>query len=166
MASFFAWPGYVTYGSPAGKATITCTLERQKRTCVFWVRGALADAEVSPVADQTYTGSAIKPKPTVTYGGKTLKEGTDYTLAWKNYTKVGTATITITGKGAYTGTATVTFKIVEKPKPVEPAVPVYRLYNKRSGDHHYTTSAGERDALTSKHGWKGEGIGFYGVRAK
>lgn len=38
--------------------------------------------------------------------------------------------------------------------------PVYRLYNPNSGDHHYTTSAGEKNALV-KAGWKDEGIGWY-----
>ena len=38
--------------------------------------------------------------------------------------------------------------------------PVYRLYNPNAGDHHYTTSAGERDALV-RVGWRDEGIGWY-----
>ena len=59
----------------------------------------------------TYTGSACKPKATVTYGNKTLKEGTDYTLSYKNNVSAGTATVTATGKGKYKGTASSTFKI-------------------------------------------------------
>lgn len=35
-------------------------------------------------------------------------------------------------------------------------VPVYRLYNRFNGDHHYTTAAGERDELV-KIGWTYEG---------
>ena len=49
-------------------------------------------------------------------GTTTLKEGTDYTLSYKNNVKVGTATVTVTGTGAYTGTKSVTFKIVEAKK--------------------------------------------------
>ena len=45
-------------------------------------------------------------------GGRTLKSGTDYKVAYKNNTKVGTATVTITGLGNYRGTKSVTFKIV------------------------------------------------------
>lgn len=37
--------------------------------------------------------------------------------------------------------------------------PVYRLYNPNAGDHHYTQSAGERDALV-KLGWKYESVGW------
>ena len=44
-------------------------------------------------------------------------------------------------------------------------VPLYRLYNGRlrRGQHHYTASAGERDALVAKHGWRYEQVGFYGL---
>lgn len=58
-----------------------------------------------------YTGKAIKPKPTVTFGATTLKRGTDYTLSYKNNVKRGTATVTIKGKGNYKGSKKVTFKI-------------------------------------------------------
>ncbi|MBP3885075.1 MAG: hypothetical protein J6D54_09085, partial [Olsenella sp.] len=37
--------------------------------------------------------------------------------------------------------------------------PVYRLYNPYSGDHHYTTSATERDHLVGV-GWRDEGVGW------
>lgn len=69
---------------------------------------------ISGISDQAYTGSQIKLKPTLKYGSKVLKEGTDYTLAYKNNINAGTATITITGKGNYSGTKTVTFKIKTK----------------------------------------------------
>ena len=42
----------------------------------------------------------------------TLEKDTDYTVAYSNNTHVGTATITITGIGNYTGTATKTFKVI------------------------------------------------------
>ena len=41
-----------------------------------------------------------------------LVEGRDYTVEYKDNINVGTATITITGKGSYEGTLTATFKIV------------------------------------------------------
>lgn len=74
---------------------------------------SIADATVSAIGDQTYTGSAITPSPTVSYGSKTLKKGTDYTLSYSNNTAIGTATITITGIGNYAGTKKITFKIVK-----------------------------------------------------
>ena len=40
-----------------------------------------------------------------------MKNGTDYTVKYSNNKKVGTATVTITGKGSYGGIITKTFKI-------------------------------------------------------
>ena len=59
----------------------------------------------------TYTGSQLKPTVTVKNGAATLKSGTDYTVAYTNNIKVGTATVTITGKAKYSGKITKTFKI-------------------------------------------------------
>ena len=73
----------------------------------------LAGADVSAIPSKTYTGKALKPKPTVKYGGTTLKLGTDYTVTYKSNKNVGTATATITGKGSYAGTVTTTFNIVK-----------------------------------------------------
>lgn len=75
---------------------------------------AMKDCTVSKISDQTYTGSAITPTPVVKYNGTRLKRGTDYTAAYNNNTKVGTAKITLKGKGNYTGTKTVSFRIVRK----------------------------------------------------
>ena len=60
----------------------------------------------------TYNGKV--QKPTIrTIKGLTLKEGTDYTAKWSNASskKAGTYTVTVTGKGIYTGTAKATYKI-------------------------------------------------------
>lgn len=52
--------------------------------------------------------------PVVKIGSKTLKNGTDFTLSYKNNTALGTATVVLTGKGNYSGTVTKTFKITER----------------------------------------------------
>lgn len=61
-----------------------------------------------------YDGEAKEPAVTVTIGGITLSEGTDYTVEYKSNREAGTAVVIITGKGAYAGTVTVNFSI----KPV------------------------------------------------
>ena len=58
-----------------------------------------------------YDGKAKTPSVTVKVGGKTLKKDTDYTVSYSNNTKVGTAKVTITGKGNYTGTVSKTYSI-------------------------------------------------------
>ncbi len=81
------------------------------------VAASVAGATLSYVGDQVHTGMAIEPMPTVTVFGRQLDLGTDYTLSYANNVSVGTATITVTGKGNYTGKATTTFAIV---KPADP----------------------------------------------
>ena len=63
------------------------------------------------VADATYTGAALEPAVTVKVGDSTLKSGTDYDVAYVSNTMAGTAKVTVTGKGAYTGQAVGAFTI-------------------------------------------------------
>lgn len=71
---------------------------------------------VSQIASQTATGNELTPEPTVSFNGTALVKGTDYTLGYSGNVDPGTATVTITGKGNFTGTRTVAFQIVE-PEP-------------------------------------------------
>lgn len=75
---------------------------------------SISNATVSGIANQTYTGKALTPKPTVKVGTITLREGTDYNLSYSNNTNAGTASATVTGKGNYTGTITKTFTIAKR----------------------------------------------------
>ena len=75
---------------------------------------AMTDTSVANVSSQTYTGNVISPLPTITYNNKTLKKDTDYTLSYSDNINVGTATITITGKGNFTGMTSTTFIITQK----------------------------------------------------
>ena len=64
---------------------------------------------------KAWTGKTLKPAaPTVKVGGKTLRNGVDYTWSCKGGKAVGSYKVTITGKGAYAGTKTATFKVVPK----------------------------------------------------
>ena len=62
----------------------------------------------------TYTGSALDPGVVVTDKGDDLQVGTEYAVELTNNTKVGTATVTVTGQGNYTGVVQKTFVIKEK----------------------------------------------------
>ena len=76
-----------------------------------------------------YTGKALKPAVTVTSkGGTVLKSGTDYAVAYKNNVKVGTATVTVTGKGAYTGSKSATFKVVKASQAISAKAKVTKSY--------------------------------------
>lgn len=79
--------------------------------------------DIMRLENDIYTGKALKPPVAVSFRRKeytfgstggiaeekvldviTLKEGTDYSLSYKNNVYPGTADITVTGKGNYTGT--------------------------------------------------------------
>ena len=76
----------------------------------------IGNAKVT-VEDQVYNGKKQTPKPTVNLDGKTLTPGTDYSLKYKNNKETGLATVTVTGKGDYTGSVKGTFTI--NPKKVK-----------------------------------------------
>jgi putative cell wall-binding protein len=70
-------------------------------------------------ASYDYTGSAVEPKPVVKAGDKTLVEGEDYSLEYKDNVEVGTGTVSVVfdRAGAYMGQETVekTFTIKANP---------------------------------------------------
>lgn len=72
------------------------------------ISGAVVTAEPN---EFTADGAAKEPAVTVTLDGATLKEGADYTVAYTNNIEPGTATVTVTGAGKYSGTASATFTI-------------------------------------------------------
>lgn len=77
---------------------------------------------IGAIAAQEYTGSAITPEPVVKDGEVTLISGTDFDFSYDKNIDAGenTATVTINGKGNYTGTASQTFTI--NPKDIQGAV--------------------------------------------
>lgn len=112
----------------AGTGTITITGKgiyggSVKKTFTIKKLGISASA-VSGTGNKVYTGSAIKPVPAVKVGGRTLKNGTDFTVSYKNNTEPGTATLKVTGKGNYSGSVSKTFKITARAiNDVEVTVP-------------------------------------------
>lgn len=118
-------------------------------------------------ANVTYTGKALKPKVTVKDGSYTLKKDTDYTVTYKNNTKVGNGTATIRLKGNYTGTKTATFKVLPKGTSISSLTPAKRSFtvkwNRNSAVNGYdieysnlksfsnVATAKEKDALTIRY---------------
>ncbi len=77
---------------------------------------ASADISIDPLASMVYTGGNQTPLPVVKEGANTLNLTSDYSItSYANNKDVGTATITITGAGNYSGTRTVTFQITKAP---------------------------------------------------
>lgn len=107
-----------------GVKTYTCTVCKATKTEVVpkvakpttpttpTTKQSLSKAKITGLSSKTYNGKAqTQSKLKVTYDGKTLKQGTDYTVSYKNNTKAGTATVTVSGKGNYTGSKDASFTI-------------------------------------------------------
>lgn len=62
----------------------------------------------------TYTGYAITPDVVVTMNSRVLNRGTDYMVSYSNNTNVGTASMTVTGIGSFSGTKTINYTIEAK----------------------------------------------------
>ncbi|MDD3252810.1 MAG: leucine-rich repeat protein [Lachnospiraceae bacterium] len=68
---------------------------------------------IEAIADQTYSGSQLKPEVTVKDGTTTLVLGTDYTVTYGENINAGenAGSVTVTLKGNYTGSGEVNFTI-------------------------------------------------------
>ena len=115
-------------------------------------------AAVVTATNQTYSGSAKTPTPTVTLNGSTVPSS-GYDVSYSNNTNAGTATITVTGKGDYTGTAYGTFTINK-------ATPSYTAPTARSltysGSAQYLTTTGSTSYGTIQY--SSDGTNWYTTR--
>ena len=89
-----------------GKSNYTGSVSK-----TYSIKNNFKKATVSGISNKSYTGKNITQSITAKYNGKTLKNGTDYTVSYSSNKSIGTATVKIAGKGSYTGTITKTFKI-------------------------------------------------------
>lgn len=101
-----------------GTATVTITGKGNytgEITKEFTISAASLEHAIISLSPSSfaYDGTAKEPTVTVTLGDKTLTKDTDFTVDYSNNTNVGDATVTITGKGNYTGTKTAAFSITE-----------------------------------------------------
>lgn len=102
----------------AGEATVTITgtgahfkgsVEKH-----FTITAAdLSGCTFAPIADVTYNTKAHTPEVTVAISGRTLEPDKDYTVSYASNVIAGTATVTVTGKGNFTGSANTTFTIAK-----------------------------------------------------
>lgn len=99
---------------------------------------------VITAANQTYNGSAKTPIPTVTLDS-TILPSSCYDIAYSNNINAGTATITVTGKDGYKGTATGTFIIAKASRTISFASTYMVLDLNSTGTKTATPSAGSGD---------------------
>ena len=80
---------------------------------------AMAGGTVSVASSVSFTGSNITPSVTVKVAGRSLTNGTDYTVSYSNNKNVGKATVKITGKGNYSGSLSAKFDIVPAKQQIQ-----------------------------------------------
>lgn len=103
-------------------------------TLCFFVQAGVADDitrfSIGGIEDEyLYTpGYAVTPEPVVGDDDLHLIKDTDYTLTYSNNTDAGTASLTVTGIGNYTGTLTRNFAIVHATRSVG-----YKLWDSNNG---------------------------------
>ena len=152
----------VSYGENvnAGSGTVTITGKGQyfgEVTKQFLIAPRpISDATIMPeeIAPVEYEGEPVEPTVALTYGGRALIEGTHYRVRYRDNDAAGEATVTIAGRGNFTGTVTKSFQITVD------SVPMFRLYNRWTYEHFYCSDVAERDKLVSV-GWTDEGVGWY-----
>lgn len=77
---------------------------------------SISEVKVSGIDEAyAYTGKAISPNVKCMFNGKELKRGMDYVLTLSDNVKVGTAKVSIAGKGNFSGTQDKTFTIEKNP---------------------------------------------------
>jgi hypothetical protein len=74
----------------------------------------IAKANINSIPDQTYYGEPVIVLPEVFYDGDKLVFTKDYELAFHDNNAVGTASLTVRGKGAFKGNKSVSFNIIER----------------------------------------------------
>lgn len=94
-----------------GENTWTFTMERAEAEISIKYAKIIQESWIQDIDAVTYTGKALEPAVVVKDGETVLEEGVDYTVSYSNNTNAGTATVTVTGIGNYSGIASKTFTI-------------------------------------------------------
>ena len=80
---------------------------------------AMAGGTVSVASSVSFTGSNVAPSVTVKVAGRTLTNGTDYTVSYSNNKNVGTSNVYVYGKGNYSGSLSAKFDIVPAKQQIQ-----------------------------------------------
>lgn len=134
----------------AGTATVTYYGKngytgKLKKTYKIAPYDIAADSEKKISYDKTltcvYAKGGARPKPAITFGNRTLREGADYTLSYKNNKSAGgnnSASVTINGKGSFKGKITIPFTINQQDLSKMTLVSCDKVYSNKAGTYKIT----------------------------
>ncbi len=107
-----------------------------------------ADVSLSQ-SSYVYDGKEKRPSVTVKMDGKTLVYGTDYTIEYSNNINVGTAIVTVTGKGSYTGNKISSFSIIKAGEQSDPKITCKKtMYKVTFGARPFKIDATSKSKMT------------------
>ena len=107
-----------------------------------------ADVSLSQ-SSYVYDGKEKRPSVTVKMDGKTLVYGTDYTIEYSNNINVGTAIVTVTGKGSYTGNKISSFSIIKAGEQSDPKITCKKtMYKVTFGTRPFKIDATSKSKMT------------------
>ena len=156
--------GYTLSGTASATNVGTYTATAKLNDRCMWTDGTRDDkqlewkisaATISAAAmtlgqtSYTYDGSAKVPGVTVRYNGATLVAGRDYTVAFANNVGAGTATVTVTGKGNFSGSKNATFRINPAAVSAVSVSPASFTYDGKAKTPGVTVKAGGITVLAS-----------------
>ncbi len=147
-------PGFIIYGKKGSEA------ERyaQENGLTFRLSegGSTQETDISKASvvleknSYTYDGTAKTPSVTVKLDGGTLVLNTDYTVSYSNNINIGTAKVTVSGKGIYSGSKSVGFAIVQAAGQGPGITCRKTVYKAVYGAKPFKISASSKNKLTYK----------------
>lgn len=133
--------------------------DKTKNYAISYANGTLkvtprdiADAQIDmKQTEYVYDGVEHNPKPIIAIDNKTLKINVDYELSYTNNRDCGAGTVTITGKGNYTGKVEKTFQITpktpEKDADYKVALPAASIYDGKPREASVWTRTGVGEVI-------------------
>lgn len=136
------------------------TLKKTFKITAYDMKKNLAEAITATVEPTVvYAKGGSKPKPVVMFGDTVLVEGKDYTLSYKNHTKVNDGsnekklpTVTIKGKGNFSGTILLTYIIEAQSLSLMSISVPDKVYAKKKNAYKSTPKLVDLDGKTLKAG--------------
>lgn len=157
--------------TPTPRPTATPTPKPTVRpTATPELKISLSQCSFSSIKNRTYTGKALKPAVTVKFNGNKLVKGTDYTVTYQKNKAVGVATVTVKGKGNFTGKKKLTFKILPRSSSISKLTAgkkgVAVAWNKRAEATGYQVQYALKSSFSGAKSVKVKGAGATSVTLK
>ena len=155
LAGFMAMTmAFVSLTISAGALPIVDSNEGEEEVIIYLLSPAFTSVTL-PAETYTHTLGEITPKPTVKYkkdglngNYTTLTENVDYTVSYSDNIEVGTATVTIKGKGSFASSIKTTFEIVHNYSSAWTIDKAATCTHEGSKSHHCTVCGDKKDVTT------------------